>query len=108
MKMQKSLTSYDILNINDQVTQDDVHLAYRRLAKIWHPDRNHHANRDQATHNFKLLQAAYNDIKTRQARITYDEKIKNMQKTVIAKQNKVMNDNNPLRSFFAKLDEIFQ
>ena len=106
--MQKSLTSYDILNITDQATQDDIHLAYRRLAKIWHPDRNHGMNRDHATHNFKLLQAAYNDLKTRQARVSYDERLKRMQRSVITQQNKVMNDNNPLRSFFAKLDEIFQ
>ena len=106
--MQKSLTSYDILNISDQATQDDIHVAYRRLAKIWHPDRNHHANRDNATHNFKLLQAAYNDLKTRQARSHYDLRLKKAEQNVLRQQNKVMNDNNPLRTFFAKLDEIFQ
>jgi len=106
--MTKSLTSYDILNIDQNAQQADIHRAYRHLAKTWHPDVFPKAHKDQAHHNFKLLQAAYNDIKTQQARTQYDIRLKRLNQTVLNNQNKVMNDNNPLRAFFAKLDEIFQ
>ena len=107
--MQKSLTSYDILNVSQHASQADIHAAYRRLAKTWHPDL-HRANEEtriRANKNFQLLQQAYNDIKTPTARSNYNQKLARMKRAVIAGQNKVMNDNSPLRNFFKALDTIF-
>ena len=32
---------YEILEITKEANEDDIKKAYRRLAKIYHPDKNH-------------------------------------------------------------------
>jgi DnaJ-class molecular chaperone len=105
--MQKSLTSYDILNIPEQATQDDIHAAYRRLVKTWHPDRHHSGNSERANRNFVLLQQAYQNIGTPERRSNYNQLLSKMKRTIMANQNKVMNDNSPIKNFFKALDTIF-
>jgi len=105
--MQKSLTSYDILNISEQATQDDIHAAYRRLVKTWHPDRHHGGNSERANRNFVLLQQAYQNLNTPDARSNYNQRLAKMKRTIMANQNKVMNDNSPIKNFFKALDTIF-
>jgi len=105
--MQKSLTSYDILNISEQATQDDIHAAYRRLVKAWHPDRHHGGNSERANRNFVLLQQAYQNLSTPDARSNYNQRLAKMKRTIMANQNKVMNDNSPIKNFFTALDTIF-
>jgi len=106
--MTKSLTSYDILNIPEGASQDEVHAAYRRLAKIWHPDRHPLHLRGRAHDNFKLLQSAYADLKTPVARANYNHKLATMKRAVMAQQNKVMNDNSKIQRFVNIIDNLFQ
>jgi curved DNA-binding protein CbpA len=108
MKMQKSLTSYDILNIPETATQNDIHAAYRALAKRWHPDAHQGGNRIRANHHFQLLEAAYKNIKTPQARSDYNHKLARLRRAVRISQNKAMNDNSKLQSFMNALDSLFQ
>jgi molecular chaperone DnaJ len=35
---------YEILNISRSANENDVKIAYRKLARIWHPDVNKSAN----------------------------------------------------------------
>ena len=106
--MTKSLTSYDILNIDANASQDDIHMAYRRLAKNWHPDRHNNGNKDRADENFKLLQEAYNNLKNPSMRSDYNRKLSNLNRRIMADQNKIMNDNSPLSRFFKNLENLFQ
>jgi DnaJ-class molecular chaperone len=104
--MHKPLTSYDILNLSEQATQDDIHAAYRRLAKLWHPDANTLGNATHADMNFKLLQEAYHSIKTPDARSNYNQFLAKQNRTIMMNQNKIMNDNHPVHMLFKALDRI--
>lgn len=105
--MQKTLTSYDILNIPEHASQDDIHAAYRKLAKEWHPDRHHGSDPERAHRNFQLLQQAYQSVKTPEARVNYNERLKIKKGTILNRQNKVVNDNSTLGGFFRVLDGLF-
>jgi len=108
--MQKSLTSYDILNISEDAPQADIHTAYRILAKKWHPDAHHnrtlHANR--AHRNFTILQKAYETVKTPDARSDYNRKLARLRRAVRKSQNAALNDNSRLSHFMRALDSVFQ
>lgn len=105
--MKKSLTSYDILHLEPSASQEDINSAYRRLAKSWHPDFYQGANKERANHNFKLLQQAYQNVKTPEARSRYHQHLARQNHAIIVDQNKVMNDNRPLRSFLDALNKVF-
>lgn len=106
--MKKSLTSYDILNITPQSSQKDIEIAYKKLTMAWHPDRHaHNGKASIADRNFKLLQQAYENVKTPDARSRYNHQLSVQKRSIIINQNKVMNDNRPLRSFLQALDNIF-
>ena len=47
---------YDILNISENSTKEEVKKAYKKLALQYHPDRNKHPN---ATEIFKKISEAY-------------------------------------------------
>ena len=47
---------YDILNISQNSTKDDIKKAYKKLALQYHPDRNRDPN---ATETFKKISEAY-------------------------------------------------
>ena len=106
--MQKSLTSYDILNVSDMASQADIHAAYRKLAKEWHPDRHHGGDNVRANRNFQLLQAAYNSVKTPEARSAYNIMLAKRKRAIMLNQSKVMNDNSALGGLFSVLEGLFK
>lgn len=58
--------SYKILEINKNVTDDDVKKAYRKMAKKYHPDRLHDIGEEHkkvAKEKFQSIQKAYESIK---------------------------------------------
>jgi DnaJ-class molecular chaperone len=48
---------YEILNVTEDATDDEVRTAYLKLALKWHPDK-HHGN-DVATNKFQEISEAY-------------------------------------------------
>lgn len=51
---------YRVLGINPDATQDEIHMAYRKKAKEYHPDINKNAN---AAETFKCVNQAYEMLK---------------------------------------------
>ncbi|OMO91157.1 hypothetical protein CCACVL1_07206 [Corchorus capsularis] len=63
---------YNILKVNRQATEDDLKKAYKRLAMIWHPDKNPSHKRPEAEAKFKIISEAYDVLSDPQKRHIYD------------------------------------
>ena len=63
------LDLYEILNVDISSTQDDIRAQYKRLAKIYHPDKN---NGDDS--KFKKISYAYDILQNESTRNEYNKK----------------------------------
>lgn len=63
---------YEILEISRKASKEEVKLAFRRLAKIYHPDAN--VNNKEAEEKFKLINEAYAVLENEASRKKYDKK----------------------------------
>lgn len=61
---------YEILEINENATQEEIKKAYRKLSLKWHPDKNP-GNRE-AEEKFKEINRAYQILSDPETRNTYD------------------------------------
>ncbi|KAL2482454.1 DNAJ heat shock family protein [Forsythia ovata] len=61
---------YNILKVNRNASEEDLKRAYRRLAMIWHPDKN--VNKIEAEAKFKQISEAYDVLSDPQKRQIYD------------------------------------
>ncbi|KAG8388659.1 hypothetical protein BUALT_Bualt02G0148300 [Buddleja alternifolia] len=61
---------YNILKVNRNATDEDLKKSYRRLAMIWHPDKN--ANKLESEAKFKHISEAYDVLSDPQKRQIYD------------------------------------
>ncbi|MEC4816172.1 MAG: DnaJ domain-containing protein [Scytonema sp. PMC 1069.18] len=59
--------AYTVLGLEPGASQAQVKRAYRKLAKMWHPDRFvHPPQKQEAEEKIKLINEAYNQLKTYQ------------------------------------------
>jgi curved DNA-binding protein CbpA len=72
---------YQNLGLNPAATPDDIKKAYRKLAKIYHPDLN--PKRKSAEGRFKLLQHAYDVLSDPEKRQQYDQLLSEPQEVII-------------------------
>ncbi|KAJ4712185.1 DnaJ subfamily B member like [Melia azedarach] len=63
---------YNILKVNRNANDDDLKKAYKRLAMIWHPDKNPTNRRTEAEGKFKQISEAYDVLSDPQKRQIYD------------------------------------
>ncbi|CAL1368057.1 unnamed protein product [Linum trigynum] len=63
---------YNILKVNRNASDDDLKKAYKRLAMIWHPDKNPTTKRAEAEAKFKQISEAYDVLSDPQKRQIYD------------------------------------
>ncbi|KAK4752907.1 hypothetical protein SAY87_021705 [Trapa incisa] len=63
---------YNILKVNRNASEDDLKKAYKRLAMIWHPDKNPTSRRSEAEAKFKQISEAYDVLSDPQKRQIYD------------------------------------
>lgn len=62
---------YQNLGLSPSATPDEIKKAYRKLAKVYHPD--HNPKRKSAEARFKLLQQAYDVLSDPEQRQQYDQ-----------------------------------
>lgn len=63
---------YDTLNLNPDASQAEIKQAYRRLAKLFHPDTNQEANKEQIIR----VNAAYEVLGDATSRQSYDQQLR--------------------------------
>ena len=64
---------YDILGVYEDATEADVKSAYRDLARLFHPDRNHGKDQTKERENhFVAIKKAYETLSDPEARSMYD------------------------------------
>lgn len=68
--MQAASDYYGILGIAHDASLDEIHGAYRRLAREWHPDRN--PGRPNASETFRRITEAYHILADPAQRQAYD------------------------------------
>jgi hypothetical protein len=64
------LNFYEILEVNHRASDDDIRKAFRRLARLYHPDV---STDPEAPDRFRLVYMAYDILQDRRKRALYDE-----------------------------------
>ena len=70
-----SKTYYDILQVPENATMIEIRQSYKRLALLWHPDKN---KSPDATKLFQELNTAYSVLSNPKLRQNYDYTINNI------------------------------
>lgn len=65
-------SKYEILGVPVDATQDQLKIAYRRMALLYHPDRHAEVDRAIANDIFKRISAAYRTLSNETERRRYD------------------------------------
>nr|CAB3238882.1 ZF(U1like)-8 Zn-finger (U1-like)-8 [Phallusia mammillata] len=63
---------YSVLGVSLTASEDEIKKAYRKRALKWHPDKNID-NSEEATEQFRLIQAAYDVLSDPQEKAWYDK-----------------------------------
>jgi len=69
MHRQPNSSLYQILELKPDASLNDIKAAYRRLAKIWHPDKN---DAPEAAEKFKQINQAYEVLSNTSKKADYD------------------------------------
>ena len=67
---------YHTLEVPRSATLEEVRKSYKRLVKVWHPDKNPD-NLEEATNKFKKIQLAFQVLSDNNQRAVYDSIIRN-------------------------------
>ncbi|XP_034945498.1 dnaJ homolog subfamily C member 4-like [Chelonus insularis] len=68
-------TYYDVLGISKDASKQDIRLAYLKLSKEKHPDKNFQQSKESHTH-FVKINEAYNVLSKTDLKAQYDDKLK--------------------------------
>jgi len=66
---------YNILEVSENATQDEIKKSYRKLSLKWHPDKN--PGNFEAVDKFQKINEAYETLEDEQKRREYDMRTKN-------------------------------
>ncbi|CAM2067937.1 J domain-containing protein [Sulfidibacter corallicola] len=64
---------YRVLEVSRTCTRDDLHKAFRRLSKQYHPDRFPEAERERAEKHYQTIVIAFNTLKDSRLRARHDK-----------------------------------
>ncbi len=66
------MSHYELLGVARTASADEIKLAYKRAAALWHPDRAIEQRREEYKEKFQQIGEAYAVLKDPQKRATYD------------------------------------
>ncbi|MGV8122492.1 MAG: DnaJ domain-containing protein [Candidatus Xenobiia bacterium LiM19] len=58
----QDLNPYEVLGIEAHASSEEIHLAYRRLIKVYHPDIADKFMRKSSEETLKLINSAYEEV----------------------------------------------
>lgn len=70
---------YNVLELNQNATQEEIKKSYRRLSLLFHPDRNN--NSPESTIRFQKISSAYETLSDEEKRKLYDIQLKGTSQT---------------------------
>lgn len=73
--MEKLVNYYDVLEINENASDEVIKAAYRALAKKYHPD-SYKGSSCEREKNMALINSAFDTLSDSQKRANYDQKLK--------------------------------
>jgi curved DNA-binding protein CbpA len=76
-----SKTKYEVLEVPNNATLDEIKKAYKAKAVIFHPDKNKSDKKKEAELKFLEISDAYQTLSDEKNRKAYDDSLKNAQKT---------------------------
>jgi len=91
---------YELLEVEEDATADEIKRGFRKLALIHHPDKNHD-NIEESTKKFAQLQQAYEVLSDEQERAWYDSHRSSLKPTMGAEdmfEDIVSNADKPFRA----------
>lgn len=68
----QNASRYEVLGVPRDASAEDIRVAYRRMALLYHPDRHPEADRDRAGEAFKRIASAYQTLFNPTERRRYD------------------------------------
>lgn len=89
------LTLYAVLSIKQTATEAELKVAYRRLAKQWHPDT---SREPDAAEQFKIIQHAYEVLRDPLLRRKYDAGLKLAGQTEVSRNYRSVYGSSDYRS----------
>lgn len=63
---------YNVLKVGRNASEEELKKAYKKLAMIWHPDKNNTNNKTEAEAKFKQISEAYDVLSDPHKRKYYD------------------------------------
>lgn len=102
--MEKVVNYYSVLRIRNDSSSQEIKAAYRRLAKVWHPDKN---NKPEAHEKFIQIEEAYSILKDEHKRIVYDDLLRSYQ-VDIARKYENKSSFNSTESSFKQNEDYFR
>lgn len=99
----RSETHYATLGVQNDATQKEIVKAYRKLCKVWHPDRVPEEQKAEAEEKFKTILAAFEILREEETRFIYDQELAGPSNQRRQQQFR-RNPNQPQATFKKKFD----
>jgi curved DNA-binding protein CbpA len=83
---------YEILNVDETATMDEIKSSFRKLAHVYHPDKNN--NSPESESEFKILNNAYSVLSDPVKKTEYDNYLRTS--SVLKNRNKAQQNKNKI------------
>jgi curved DNA-binding protein CbpA len=102
MSLYEDKDYYSMLGLTQNAAHEDIKAAYKKLALIWHPDRNKEAGAEEI---FKMIAEAYEVLSDPEKKLNYDRITQPNKNTFSSRSDNPFDLSNP--EYFPQFSEQF-